>query len=336
MKILIVSRTRGTAILLFLIWQMWLLLGAKLINGQTLSFHKNFYGFHLGSQVTFDVYKPYGSIYFKFRRTEKPFVMQPGNEREIYSQLVRRLLVPTYFLLQGTAYPLAALSSLLETDHLRLYNRFQTPFDLNVVRTIGAGYEEPYAISLFLGNILLLVHSDSLKPGLRQSGSALAGFLISGGYHQIHNNIYFPDRFYQVELMLIGNFKEPRQRRLTWNFRLGAKIHQKEFLRDMITVSVERSHSDWRYRGWSPIRNAIFKYQGYFPAPNSENKTPAGLQLISVGKKFPISVWQRKLLVILAAGVRWEWVLPYHHEFQRFADWPVKQLTWLVQPNIEF
>ncbi|MDZ7264327.1 MAG: hypothetical protein ONB16_07060 [candidate division KSB1 bacterium] len=263
-------------------------------------------------------------------------MMQPGNEQEIYHRLSQRLLLPTYVLLQGTAYPLAALSSVLETDHWQLYNRFQTPLGLNVVRTIGAGYEEPYALSVFLGNILLLVHSDSLKPGWRQAGSALAGFLISYGHHQIHNNIYFPDRWYQLELMLIGNFKEPGQRRLSWNFRLGGKFHQKAFMQDMITISMERSHSDWRYRGWSLARNSIFKYQGYFPSSFSENKSHAGLQLLSMGKKFPIAIFQRKLFFTLAGGLRWEWVRFYNHDLGQFADLPMKQVTWLIQPNIEF
>ena len=270
------------------------------------------------------------------KRNEKPFVLQQGKEAEIYARLGRRLFFPTYLLFQATGYPLSALSSYLETDRYHFYNRFNTYSDMNILRSIGSGFEEPYAFSLFLGNILLLVHTDSLKSGVKQSGSALAGFIISHGRHQIHNNIYLQDAWYQIELMLIGNLKEPLRRRLSWNFRIGAKLHQNRFFRDVMTLSLERSHTDWRFRGWSLVKNSFFKYQGYFPSPFSHDKKFAGLQMISYGKKFPAKLFQKKLFFTFGLGVRWEWVRFYDHRFNKFEADPSQQMTWLIQPNIEF
>ncbi len=301
-----------------------------------MAFHSKLIGFHFGCQLTFDIYKPFTSFYLNVKRLEKPVALQQGEEVEIYTGLGRQLIFPRYLLFQATGYPLSALSSYLETDHFNLFNRFELYDELNLLRSIGYGFEEPYAFSLFLGNILFLVYSDSSGKKMKQSGSALAGFLISTGKHQIYNNIYLHDQWYQIELMLIGNLKEPQRRRIYWNFRIGAKTHQNDFLGDTFTLSIERSHTDWQRSGWSIFKNGIFKYQAQFPIPLNDDKHSAASQLVTYGQKFPITLWKRKVFFILAAGVRWERVRFYNHNLKRFDPDPTSQLIWLIQPNVEF
>lgn len=303
---------------------------------QSLAFRSRPLGYHVGGQLTFDIYKPYASIYFNLKRLQKPVALQQGEEGEIYLRLGRRLIFPSYVLFQITGYPLSALSSYLESDRYNIYNRFNILSDLNILRSVGAGFEEPYAFSLFLGNILFLAYHDSAQQRLKQSGSALAGFLFSTGKHQIYNNIYLHDHWYQIELMLVGNLNEPKHRKIVWNFRIGAKLHQIEFLRDRFTLSIERSHTDWRATRWSLIKNSIFKYQAQLPIPSSADKKPAASHLVTYGKKFPISLHNRKMFFVLGLGMRWEWVRAYDHNLDRFEADPKSQLTWLIQPNIEF
>jgi len=303
---------------------------------QSVAFHSKPLGYHVGGQLTFDIYKPYASIYLNMKRLQKPVALQKGEEGEIYLRLGRRLIFPSYLLFQVTGYPLSALSSYLETDYYNTYNRFNIYSDLNILRSVGVGFEEPYAFSLFLGNVFFLAYRDSAANRLKQSGSALAGFLISTGKHQIYNNIYLHDSWYQIELMLVGNLNEQKRRKILWNFRIGAKFHQNEFLRDMFTLSIERSHTDWRSTGWSLVKNSIFKYQAHLPIPSSEDKTPAASHLISYGKKFPINLFHRKVFLVLGFGMRWEWVRFYDHNLDRFDPDPKSQLIWLIQPNVEF
>jgi hypothetical protein len=270
------------------------------------------------------------------KRLQKPVVLQKGEEGEIYLRLGRRLIFPSYLLFQITGYPLSALSSYLETDYYKTYNRFNFCFDSNVLRSIGVGYEQPYACSLFLGNILFLAYQESLENRLKQSGSALAGFLISTGRHQIYNNIYLHDNWWQVELMLIGNLNEPKRRSISWNFRIGAKFHQNEFLRDVFTLSIERNHTDWRSTGWLLVKNSIFKYKAHFPIPSSKDEPPAASHLCTYGKKFPINFFNKKIFFVFGFGMRWEWVRYYDHNLDQFDPDPRGQLTWLIQPNVEF
>jgi len=303
---------------------------------QSIAFHSKPLGYHVGGQLTFDIYKPFTSIYFNLKRLQKLAALKKGEEGEIYLRLGRRLIFPGYLLFQATGYPLSALSSYLETDRYNTYNRFTAYSDLNILRTVGAGFEEPYAFSIFLGNVLFLAYEDSSKNRLKQSGSALAGFLISSGRHQIYNNIYLHDNWYQIELMLIGNLNEPKRRKISWNFRIGAKFHQNEFLRDVFTLSIERSRTDWRATKWSLVKNSVFKYRAYIPIPSTENNHPAASQLFSYGKKFPINLFNRKVFFVLGFGIRWEWVKFYDHSLDQFDPDPKSQLIWLIQPNLEF
>jgi len=303
---------------------------------QSLTFHSELIGFHVGGQLTFDLYKPFASCFLNLKRHQPPVALQQGEEIDIYKKLGRQIFFPGYLLFQTTAYPLSALSSYLETDYLNSFNKFQLINDINILRSIGAGFEEPYAFSVFLGNILFLAYYDSYQAKRKQSGSALAGFLITTGRHQIYNNIYIHDKWYQFELMLIGNLNEPRIRRLSWNFRVGAKLHENRLLRDVFTLSIERSHTDWRQSGWSFAKNSVIKYQGHFPMPNKEDKNPSASQLFSYGKKFPLSLFNKKVFIILSVGFRWERVRYYNHDLKQFDDTPSNQFIWIIQPNIEF
>ena len=303
---------------------------------QSIAFHSKPLGFHVGGQLTFDIYKPFTSVYFNFKRLQKPAALKKGEEGEIYLRLVRRSILPSYLLFQATGYPLSTLSSYLETDRYNTYNRFNIKSDFNVLRSIGAGFEEPYAFSLFLGNVLFLAYADSSENRLKQSGSALAGFLISSGKHQIYNNIYLHDNWYQIELMLIGNMNEPKRRKISWNFRIGTKLHYNEFFRDVFTLTIERSHTDWRSTKWTMAKNSIFKYQAHLPIPSSKDSTPATSHLITYGKKIPLNLFHRKIFFVLGIGIRWEWVKYYDHNMDQFDPDPKSQLIWLIQPNLEF
>ena len=292
----------------------------------SIAFHSELSGFHLGGQLTFGLYKPFASCFLNLKRYQRPIALQRSEEIGIYKKLGQQIFFPSYLLFQTTAYPLSALSSYLETDHINYFDKFQLFNDINILRSIGAGFEEPYAFSIFLGNILFLAYYDSSQIKRRQSGSALAGFLITTGRHQIYNNIYIYDEWYQFELMLIGNLNEPLTRRISWNFRIGARFHENRLLRNMFTLSIERSHTDWRKTGWSFVKNSVFKYQGLFPMPSTNDKTPSATQLFLYGKKFPLNLFDRKVFFILSLGLRWEWVRFYNHDLKEFNNDPSSQL----------
>ncbi|MDZ7375176.1 MAG: hypothetical protein ONB13_01030 [candidate division KSB1 bacterium] len=286
--------------------------------------------------MSLDIYKSYAPFYIHLERNKKPTIWRKGEELEIYTNLSQRLLLPRYLLIQFTAYPLATLSSYLETDRYRYYQRFNLLSDVNLIRSIGAGYEEPYAISILLGNILFLVYQDSSSQKLKQSGSALAGFLVSTGGHQIYNNINMADRWYQPELILTGNIQENKRKKLTWNFRLGIKLHQNSFFNHEITMAIERSHSDYKANGWSLVRNSIFKFYTNVPINHGNDHEALPRHLILFGKKFPIAISRYKIFGTFSIGAKWERIRKFDHLLREFEPNSVKVITWIVQPNLEF
>lgn len=303
---------------------------------QIAKFRARPFGYSIGGQLSLNIYKTYVPFYVHLERNRKSTIWRKGNELEIYANLSQRLLFPRYLVVQFTVYPTASLSSFMETERYSDYQRFDLALNINLIRSIGAGDEEPYAFSLLMGNILFLAYEDSISQKLKQSGSALAGLLFSTGGHQIYNNIYLHDLWYQLELILTGNLKEHRKRKLAWNFRFGIKVHQNDFFNNEMTMAIERDHSDSRAHPWSLSKNSVFKLNTHIPFGSMNGKIALPRYLILVGKKLPITVMSRSIFATLSFGVRWERIRQFNHYLKEFEPFSSNQVTWLVQPNIEF
>jgi len=289
--------------------------------------------------MTFDIYKSYSSLYIDFRRYDRSYAIHSGQEKLIYSKLIRELTLPKFLLLQYTFYPLTSLSSYLETEKPATFNRFNTIYDINLLRSVSGGYEEPFAWSIFAGNILFMRYQfldQRDKQRRKQAGSALAGFAYSFGYHQILDNIYIHDFWQQLEFVLIGNINEKSHRKLSWNFRVGVKFHRSNLLNNVLTLQFERSQSYYGSDKLSFLKNSLIKYKAYFPITGENHPPHSVYQYFSYGKKFPVKIFGRMVFLVAAAGVRWEWVYRYDREKNRFPDKPEGYLTWLFSPNVEF
>ena len=309
------------------------------IFSQTLAFNKRISGYFIGGQFTFDIYKTYTSFYLDLRRYDRSYAIQSGQEKLIYNKLISELAVPKFLLIQHTFYPLTSLSSYLETEKPSTFNRFNTIYDINVLRSVSGSYEEPFAWSIFAGNILFMRYQFLDKGKIvrkKQAGSALAGFAYSFGYHQILDNIYFHDFWQQIEFVLVGNIDEKLQRKLRWNFRVGVKLHHSSLMNDVLTLQFERSHSLYHWDKFSFLQNSIIKYKAYFPISDENHPPHSVYQYFSYGKKFPVKIFGRTVFLVAAAGVRWEWAYRYDREENRFSDKPEGYFSWLLLPNIEF
>ena len=309
------------------------------VFSQSFGIQKRAAGYLIGGQFTFDFYKPFASAYINLERFSEPMIIQSGGEREIYAKLGSQLYLPKFILFQATLYQLSALSSYLETDLPTTYHRFDTVYNLNVLRALGGSFEEPYSFSLFLGNITFLGYSakdEGKQKKLKQSGSALAGFLVSIGNHQICDNIYLRDRWYQYELMLVGKLDEKYVRRISWNFRIGFKQNNIDLFHNVILLAIERSHSTWQKSRFSLLKNSIFAYKTYTPISYGDNPPVLIYHHLSYGKKLPVDLFNKKIFFILGGGVKWEWTYLYDRLANTFTSKPSGNLTWLIQPNIEF
>lgn len=307
-----------------------------------LGISKRTLGYYWGAQTTLGPYRSYSSLYINFLRNAPIEVMNPKQEYQIFTRLLEKIYAPHYFLLQGTIYPTATISSFVETDNPKLFNRFNTYFDLNLLRAVGGGYEEPYAVSIFLGNLIFFSRDRIIntlnRSERKQTGSALGGFLISGGHWHIQDNIRIDDWWYEILFMLGGSLNETSVRRIEWNFRTGLKFHQNPLPADVASVTIQRDHSEWKYRGWSLLRNSGFKYICHFPVGEDARHLPfTSRHYFILSKKYP---WPKPIfginfLLKFGLGVDWEYIKEFDRQQRTFFSKETSSLSWVIQPNID-
>jgi len=136
--------------------------------------------------------------------------------------------------------------------------------------------------------------------------------------------------------MLVGDLKEKNVRKISWNFRFGIKQHNNKIFRNVFLFAVERSHSIFKRTGLSFIKNSILKYKSYVPTSFMDNPPFFVFHHFSFGKKIPIKLLNRKMFLVFAGGIRWEWIYRYDRKIKKFESKPSGNFIWLIQPNIEF
>jgi len=306
---------------------------------QTLNTRARIVGLETGATLSLGAYKSYASAFVNTARRGGTPVFLPGQEGRIYAYFAKRFLAPRHVVLQATLYPLAALSSHMETHHPQQFQRLEVA-GFNVLRSLGSGPEEPYALSLLVGNLAFLGYFQPIDSGtvrVRQAGSALAGVLISTGHWHIHDNIRVDDRWWQVELILTGFSFRPQVDELTWDFRLGCKFHRTALAPDVVALSLFRSNTDWRLRGFSLSANSQFAYEAHMPLRRQQAGAPFLVRhLLSYGKKFPLRLMGKPLVPQLGGGILWEWVREYDRKARQFQPQGVGHWVWLIQPSISF
>jgi hypothetical protein len=316
-----------------------LLLTLTTVSAQTLNFRTSVVGFESGMTLSAGAYKSYASTFLMLQKRKSTRIFRPTQESKIYTWLLSHLYKPRYLVLQSTFFPLACGSSQIETYHPRIFNRFEF-MGMNLLKSVGAGYEEPYAVSMLFGNFALFgyrYHDENNRMRIRQSGSALAGMMITAGHLHIHDNIRVDDRWWHLELILTGQLKEPLIRNLEWNFRVGAKIHETPLAPDVLIFVLHRSHTEWNFRKFSILRNSRIHYEFHIPIGDDWGRLPFTIrQHLSYGKKFPFKLWGRFWALRLGGGILWEYTRLFDSENRGFEQKESSHISWLIQPSIEF
>ncbi|MBN1155903.1 hypothetical protein JXB12_13375 [candidate division KSB1 bacterium] len=295
-------------------------------------------GFENGYYVSADAYKSYFSSFINLSRRSSTPIFQQSEEDVIYRYLLQQLWRPRYVLVQATIHPLAAVSSYLETDEYDVYRRFDYS-GMNLIRLVGTGYQEPYAVSVMLGTLCLLGYTAEQGADAGQlipSGSALSGFLISLGHQHILDNIVVRDCWYQFEYILTGVFNEKRRREIGWNFRTGIKVHETHLSPNVFMISAQRDHIDYDWHALSLLKNSRIVYEIHVSTENGWSNYYINRQLFSYSKKIPLKIWSRDVLFRIGGGVLWEDIVQFDHSNDAFNTKRGLNLTFLFQPSIEF
>jgi hypothetical protein len=246
------------------------------------------------------------------------------SEAEIYTTLLSRAAVlPQFLVLEASVNPMPYFGTYIREHNPGFYDHAQVSGSFNWVKSVTAGFEEPYAVSCLAGNVATFD-----IPGNRDAkGLGYSGYLFSAGNYHIKDNALVQDEWQEYEWKMKGDMKTP-DKKLSWSFRFGAKIHGNPYITDVFYVSVRRSRLDYK-----PVGSSLFYNSGFEYSYDMDRRTFKPIrQYFYVEKKWPFN--NRKTALALTLGFVWESAQKYAGPL---AEGRIKDdFQLILRPNLEF
>jgi len=279
----------------------------------------------LGSEGEWEhEFDPYYTNIAYFKTLDDSPIPELGkrSESEVYRDLFFRSYLPRFVLVEASINPLPVMGVLIK-DYAEesVYDKLTLTDDLNIVEVATAGFEEPYALSLFLGNMVKYESADG--SGIQSKG--FMGYLASYGHWHIRKNRLVDDRWGEFEWKLKGD-QVLSDRKLSWSFRFGFKIHDNPLITDEFYVAVKRERVQEHGDVYSWIQNGgvEFKYR-----MNKDSGATIGQQLI-VDKKIPI----KKKGWVVSLGIGFVRDTPRKYRGNLLID--KTETAFVLRPSITF
>lgn len=227
----------------------------------------------------FDPY--YTDVGVNIPLTNKPIpTIQSTSEAVIYRELIKGSLIPRYMLVEASIYPMPLLGTYLKASEPNFYGEGRVGRSgINIIESATAGFQEPWAVSAFFGNIAKIVRPGEVRTG---SNIGYTGYLISAGSKHIKSNTMIDDHWLELEWKIKGKV-DYSDEKLGWSFRVGTKLHNNKNITDVIYVSIFRSNLNAHFPFLSWINNSALDVKLHF----SENTSHLVRQEYIVGKKYP-------------------------------------------------
>jgi hypothetical protein len=204
-------------------------------------------------EFSFDLDQYYSNVEYTFSLTDKPIPKEPyANEQSLYYYLIRNIYMPRFVVLEASIYPLP-LAGVYINKHTDWQEESQISKNINVVKSITAGFPEPWAFSFFFGNVV-----DFTKENNEDAGKGYSGLLFSYGNKHIVDNIMVDDNWFETELKLKGSDVR-KKRNISWSYAIGYKKHNNPDIKDALYISIKRNRIDYVIEGGNPILNIFTK-----------------------------------------------------------------------------
>ena len=263
--------------------------------------------------------------------TGKPIPhLRVRNEAEIYKELITNFYRPRTLIVEASLNPLPYAGTLIKRHQPGFYDDMQLTSNFNAVQAATAGFEEPWALSVFLGNV---VSFDTVKKSFQGKRNGYSGMLIDMGTHHIKDNVLIRDRWVQLEGKLKGE-QILADRSLRWSFRGGMKFHGDKHIADSFFVGFRRSRTDFAGSGATSfwLHNSGFEYVSDF----SQDKLEPIRHLLIVDKKFPMK--KSRAAFTLGLGFVWTADKKYSGPLSNSAAGTrtPNSFQFVLRPNLEF
>lgn len=246
------------------------------------------------------------------------------SEVEIYSKLIEGSVIPRYMLLEASVYPMPVLGTYLKRETPDFYRQWEFgKGGNNILESFTVGFQEPWAVSAFFGNIAKLV-----RPGEKRSGNNMGytGYLISAGSKHIKENLLIDDDWFELEWKIKGKRNYPNDK-LIWSFRIGGKFHGNPDISDVVYASIHRSNlnSNFPFLHW--VKNTELELKVHF----SQHDGQLVRGEVIAGKKYPLA--GKDYTPTLNLGLVWSSPKEYNGVL---ADHSKSTVTLVFRPSIEF
>jgi hypothetical protein len=186
-----------------------------------------------------------------------------------------------------------------------------------------AGFQEPYALSIFFGEVISFVKPAENKVG---TNKGYMGYLASYSNQHIRRNVLIPDHNVEAEWKMKGE-KIFRDDKLSWSFRMGAKVHQNPDIANTFYLGIRRKNLDFKDSFFSFLANSDLDMRWDF---STKDGRPLRQQYI-IGKVYPIENWH--VAFRMDVGLIWEHPDMYSGPLR---DNDAHYFSAVLRPNIEF
>ncbi|MDD5686908.1 MAG: hypothetical protein PHE88_03630 [Elusimicrobia bacterium] len=302
---------------IFILFTTFLLLNNTILNSKSV-YQKQINNREI--EIELDPYSSCIDYYLPLMGTPIQY-FDDENEISVYKKLVPSPL-PRFLMFELSIYPVPSLGTLVKKQFPQFYDSLDVADSFNIIKSVSAGFEEPYAVSIFLGNVV----SFRFEGKKDVEGKGYSGLFVSGGNYYIKDNELIEDNWIASEIKVKG-YKIKPEGDMDWSFRIGSKFNDNQYIKDVFYFSLQRDRTDYISNS-SLFKNSIFEYTLYFDTKSSNLIS----QLFVVGKKFPLK--NRKMVFSISTGFFWEKSDKYTGPLKRtdISD----NLQILFRPNIEF
>lgn len=247
-----------------------------------------------------------------------------AGEMHTYRRMLSRALVPRYLVLEASVNPMPLFGVLVREAAPGVYADLQLSPELNLVEAVTAGFQEPYALSLFLGKVI------DFEPELKHLGRSrkgYVGYLASTGNFHILNNLLVRDDWLELEWKFKGDISNDK-RKMSWSFRFGGKLHENPEVLDVLHFGVRRNRVDFAPTDWGWLLNSAIEYR----VDLSKNDGAPVTHFFLLEKNFPIR--SKKWTLSLGFGYLWQGKDKYSGSLalKRRAN----ESQFLLRPNLRF
>ncbi|MBN2402488.1 MAG: hypothetical protein JXN64_08810 [Spirochaetes bacterium] len=234
--------------------ETWLLFLILFYPLRSLAYEKTFQLDDAGKhEFSFELDQYYSNVSYIFSLTDKSIPKEPySNEKNIYYYLIKNIYMPQFVLLEASIYPLP-IAGVYIKKNTAWQEKSQISENINIVRSITAGFPEPWAFSFFLGNVV-----DFIKEDKEVVGKGFSGLLFSYGNKHIVDNTMVDDNWFETEIKVKGSDVR-KTRDISWSYAIGYKKHYHPDIKDALYISIKRNRIDYILEGGNPILNIFTK-----------------------------------------------------------------------------